>query len=130
MVRPIAQQWHERRATFGKPHAPICAKYSRRPPLPPKSLRALFCLAFGAEASLRFALSPAFCTDRRFQALQDGKPDFYALQKRSLNGNAFWISLAAKSNPVQFVAYDILYYNGKDLRDFPVMERKSASPRR
>ena len=32
-VRPIAQQWHERRATFGKPHAPICAKYSRRPPL-------------------------------------------------------------------------------------------------
>ena len=33
VVRPIAQQWHERRATFGKPHAPICAKYSRRPPL-------------------------------------------------------------------------------------------------
>ena len=95
VVRPIAQQWHERRATFGKPHAPICAKYSRRPPLLKKptgsflfgfrcgsgpvvrpiaqewheersdevfpaatsfkkSLRALFCLAFGAEANPRF----------------------------------------------------------------------------
>ena len=56
--------------------------------------------------------------------LQDGKPDFYALQKRSLMGNAFRISLAAKSNPVQFVVYDILYYNGKDLTDLPLMERK------
>ena len=95
VVRPIAQEWHERRATFGKPHAPICAKYSRRPPLLKKptgsflfgfrcgsgpvvrpiaqewheersdevfpaatsfkkSLRALFCLAFGAEANPRF----------------------------------------------------------------------------
>ena len=39
-------------------------------------------------------------------------------------GNAFRISLAAKSNPVQFVVYDILYYNGKDLTDLPLMERK------
>ena len=46
------------------------------------------------------------------------------MQKRSLMGNAFRISLAAKSNPVQFVAYDTLYYNGKDLTDLPLMERK------
>ena len=62
--------------------------------------------------------------DGELVVLRDGKPDFYALQKRSLMGNAFRISLAAKSNPVQFVAYDILYYNGKNLTDFPLMERK------
>ena len=55
---------------------------------------------------------------------KDGKPDFYALQRRSLMTDGFKISLAAKSNPVQFVAYDILYYNGKDLTDKPLMERK------
>ena len=61
--------------------------------------------------------------DGELVVLQDGKPDFYALQKRSLMGNAFRISLAAKSNPVQFVAYDILYCNGKELTDFPLIER-------
>lgn len=55
---------------------------------------------------------------------KDGKPDFYALQRRSLMTDNFKISLAAKNNPVQFVAYDIIYYNGKDLTDKPLMERK------
>ena len=55
---------------------------------------------------------------------EDGKPDFYALQRRSLMVDGFKISLAAKSNPVQFVAYDIIYYNGKDLTEKPLMERK------
>lgn len=55
---------------------------------------------------------------------KDGKPDFYALQRRSLMTDSFKISLAAKSNPVQFVAYDIIYYDGKDLTNKPLMERK------
>lgn len=62
--------------------------------------------------------------DGEIVVLTDGKPNFYALQKRSLMGDKFKISLAAKKNPVQFVAYDILYYNGKDLTDKPLMERK------
>lgn len=62
--------------------------------------------------------------DGELVALSDGKPDFYALQKRSLMGDRFKISLAAKKNPVQFVAYDILYYDGKDLTDKPLKERK------
>lgn len=62
--------------------------------------------------------------DGELVVLTDGKPDFYALQKRSLMGDKFRISLAAKKNPVQFVAYDILYYDGKDLTDYPLMERK------
>lgn len=55
---------------------------------------------------------------------KDGKPDFYAMQRRSLMTDSFKISLVAKSNPVQFVAYDIIYYNGQDLTDKPLMERK------
>ena len=62
--------------------------------------------------------------DGELVVLTEGKPDFYALQKRSLMGDKFRISLAAKKNPVQFVAYDILYFDGKDLTDKPLMERK------
>ena len=62
--------------------------------------------------------------DGELVVLTDGKPDFYALQKRSLMSDKFKISLAAKKNPVQFVAYDILYHDGKDLTDQPLMQRK------
>lgn len=62
--------------------------------------------------------------DGEFVVMTDGKPDFYALQRRSLMTDSFKISLAAKRNPVRFVAYDILYFDGKDLTDKPLMERK------
>ncbi len=62
--------------------------------------------------------------DGELVVLTDGKPAFYALQKRSLMGDKFKISIAAKKNPVQFVAYDILYYDGKDLTDKPLLGRK------
>lgn len=45
--------------------------------------------------------------------LADGKPDFYALQRRSPMTDAFRILLAAKKNPVQFVIYDIIYCEEK-----------------
>ena len=63
--------------------------------------------------------------DGELVVLLDGKPDFYALQKRSLMTDKFRIKLAAKKNPVQFAAYDILYYDGEDLTDKPLIERKS-----
>ena len=63
--------------------------------------------------------------DGELVVLTDGKPDFYALQKRSLMTDKFRIKLAAKKNPVQFAAYDILYYDGEDLTDKPLIERKS-----
>jgi len=62
--------------------------------------------------------------DGELVVLTNGKPDFYALQRRSLMTDSFRISLAAKKNPVQFAAYDILYCDGKDLTDMPLMERK------
>ena len=62
--------------------------------------------------------------DGELVVLTDGKPDFYALQKRSLMGDKFRISLAAKKNPVQFVAYDILYFDGKDLTELLATEQE------
>lgn len=62
--------------------------------------------------------------DGELIVLTDGKPDFYALQKRSLMTDTFKILLSAKKNPVQFVAYDILYYDGKDLTEKPLIKRK------
>lgn len=56
--------------------------------------------------------------------LTNGKPDFYALQRRSLMTDKFKISLVAKKNPVQLVAFDILYFEGQDLTCKPLMERK------
>ncbi len=63
--------------------------------------------------------------DGELVVLTDGKPDFYALQRRSFMTVKFRISLAAKKNPVQFAAYDVLYYDGKDLTDKPLIERKA-----
>lgn len=63
--------------------------------------------------------------DGELVVLTNGKPDFYALQRRSLMTDNFKISLAAKKNLVQFAAYDILYYDGKKLTDKPLMDRKA-----
>ena len=56
---------------------------------------------------------------------KDGKPDFYALQRRSLMSDSFKIGLSARNAPVQFVAYDIIYFDGQDLTDKPLTERKA-----
>lgn len=62
--------------------------------------------------------------DGELVAFTDGKPDFFALQGRSLMGDPLKIKLAAKSRPVSYVCYDILYLDGKDVTDKPLMERK------
>lgn len=68
--------------------------------------------------------------DGELVVMNGGKPDFYALQRRSLMGDRFKIGLAAKYNPVQFVAYDILYFDGEDLTEKPLTERKAILSRR
>ncbi len=62
--------------------------------------------------------------DGELVVLTNGKPDFYSLQARSLMSDKLKINLLAKRKPVSFVAYDILYFNGKNLTDFPQLERK------
>ncbi len=62
--------------------------------------------------------------DGELVVLTDGQPDFFALQKRSLMSDKLRIELASKKNPVQFVAYDILYIDHKDITSKTLMERK------
>lgn len=62
--------------------------------------------------------------DGELVVFTDGKPDFYAVQRRSLMADSFRIRLAAKKNPVQFVAYDILYREKSELMSRPLSERK------
>lgn len=76
-------------------------------------------------SELKKCIKKRVILDGELVVLTDGKPNFYALQRRSLMGDKFKISLAAKKNPVQFAAYDILYYDGKDLTVIPLMKRKA-----
>lgn len=63
--------------------------------------------------------------DGELVCLVDGKPNFYALQTRSLMQDKFRIKLASNKNPVQFCAFDILYCNGQDVTDKKLLERKA-----
>ena len=47
--------------------------------------------------------------DGEIISIKNGKPDFYEVQRRSLMSNPFRIELAAKKQPVSFMAYDIVY---------------------
>lgn len=62
--------------------------------------------------------------DGELIVMKDGHPDFYEIQKRSLTSNNFKIQLASKQHPANFVAFDILYYDEKDLTLLPLMDRK------
>lgn len=62
--------------------------------------------------------------DGELVAMTDGKPNFFEVQKRSLMTDQFKIELSAKNKPVQFVAYDILYLDDKQITDIPLIKRK------
>ncbi len=75
-------------------------------------------------SELKCCVKKRVILDGELVVLTDGKPDFYALQKRSLMSDDFKIKLATNKTPVQFVAYDILYIDGKDITNKPLKERK------
>ena len=55
---------------------------------------------------------------------EDGSPNFFLLQKRSLLTDKFKIELESKRHSVQFVAYDILQKGERAIVDLPLFERK------
>jgi len=62
--------------------------------------------------------------DGELVILNDGKPDFYEIQRRSLMSNPVRISFAAAKLPVCFTAFDIVYLEDKQITDLPLKERK------
>lgn len=62
--------------------------------------------------------------DGELLCLADGKPNFEAIQRRSLMSNRYKIELETKRFPASFVAFDCLYYDGQELTWKPLIERK------
>ena len=62
--------------------------------------------------------------DGEIVVFHDGKPDFYALQRREMLHSTFRIRLAQESDLATFIVFDILEYNGKDLTGLPLVKRK------
>lgn len=62
--------------------------------------------------------------DGELIVLINGKPDFEALQRRTIMSNIVKIKLSADEHPASFIAYDILYYDNKSVMDLSVIERK------
>lgn len=62
--------------------------------------------------------------DGEIVVLTCGKPDFFAMQKRSLMTDPIKIGLMTEKTPVTFVAFDILYYKNTSLLDTPLYKRK------
>ena len=57
---------------------------------------------------------------------EQGRPSFALLQPRIMAGDAGAIAHLSRSRPVTFVAFDLLYLDGYDLRNVPLQERKHA----
>lgn len=62
--------------------------------------------------------------DGELNILTNGKPDFHAVQRRSILTDPFKIQLAATRHPANFVVYDIIYYKDRLINDLPLIERK------
>ena len=62
--------------------------------------------------------------DGEIIVLDNGKPDFFEIQRRSLMSNPFKIQLASNKLPVCFTAFDIVYLEDKPITDLTLVQRK------
>lgn len=62
--------------------------------------------------------------DGEIIVVMNGSPSFNAVQGRTTMTNPFKIKLASEMHPASFVAYDIIYIDGKEVVDLPLLERK------
>jgi bifunctional non-homologous end joining protein LigD/DNA ligase-1 len=62
--------------------------------------------------------------DGELVVLNNGKPDFYELQRRSFMTNPVKIEMTVKKQPVIFTAFDIVYQGNVQITDLPLTERK------
>ena len=81
-------------------------------------------IARGFQSIQKFKAKAPCILDGELVILNEGKPDFFELQRRSLMANPVKIGLAAQKLPVCYTAFDILYLDGRQVTDLPLMERK------
>ena len=72
---------------------------------------------------LHCSVSERTVLDGELVVLQNGVPDFFELQRRTLLTDRFKIEMAAARHPASFVAYDCLYGNSRSIMDRPLLER-------
>ncbi len=75
-------------------------------------------------AALHENVSRRCILDGELAVITDGKPDFLAIQRRSLMTSPIKIQLASQRQPACFVAFDLLYLDDHPTTDLPLMERK------
>lgn len=63
--------------------------------------------------------------DGELAVLSDGKPDFFAIQRRGRLTNPLRIQMAAQQHPACFIAFDLLYLDGYSVTDLPLLKRKA-----
>ena len=73
---------------------------------------------------LHRSVSERTVLDGELVVLQNGVPDFFELQRRTLLTDRFKIEMAAARHPASFVAYDCLYGGRRSIMDRPLLERK------
>jgi bifunctional non-homologous end joining protein LigD len=62
--------------------------------------------------------------DGELVIFEKGKPEFYLLEEREHVGDRTRIELLSKINPATYVVFDILFLDGEDLTQKPLIERK------
>jgi len=62
--------------------------------------------------------------DGELVIFNNGKPDFRLLAEREHVDEKTRIEILSKVNPATYVVFDVLYLDGKDLIDLPLIERK------
>lgn len=102
-----------------------CIAYLDRQSVELRNKRNLLLIQKFPELKEIFRLVTDRCIlDGELVVLKNGVPDFYELQRRSLLSDPFKIELASKRYPASFVAYDCLYYGGRQITLEPLIERK------
>lgn len=62
--------------------------------------------------------------DGELVVLKNGVPDFNLLQRREQSGRPERIRLLSKTLPATYIAFDLLYLNGKNLLNIPLVVRR------
>ena len=81
-------------------------------------------LKFPELKELHRNISMRTVLDGELVVLQNGVPDFFELQRRTLLTDRFKIEMAAARHPASFVAYDCLCESSHSIMDQPLLVRK------